>query len=690
MSDCKRRSTESPPSRRFLIAEVQDVASNLSCRAEPGCGLPPGDSLREELASENARLKDELARLRAGTSAYFWSADVSPDGGLCYRYWSPSVEAMTGRNPDFYMPGVERWLSTVHPDDVALTREKLTTLARGRLEHATLEYRIVRTDGTVRWLRNCVSGSRTSSGVGRLDGVVTDISDQKRAEELLRTSEERYRASFERAGVGIAHLTVNGRYIWVNEKFCEILGYSRDEILGRTFQHITHPDDLVSNLDNHRRLVAGQCATFSMEKRYLNKNGECVWVDVAVSMIRGQRGHPDILVSVVRDISLRKRMEALLARKHALLEAIIESTTDGILVVDEQGTILHCNRLFGEMWDVPPELIERRSATLLTEYIKDHVTDPDSFVARINFLLHSSEGHFDILEFSDDRVFERFSRRLVGSAEPHCRIFSYRDVTGQKHAERALREAKEKAERAIAELRSAEMQLLHAEKLASLGEIGAGIAHELNQPLTVLQISLELLQEDPDRLISERLPHLRRMTTCVERMARIVDNVRGFARQADFAPALIMAAKPVEDALGLVSQQFRLHDVEVVTSFGDRPIEVRADRFMLQQVFLNLFANALHALDALEPGRQRRLDVALWQARDHVVYAVSDTGAGVPEEDRAKIFDPFFTTKGVGEGTGLGLSLSYGIVRQHGGTISYKPAAEGGACFVIELPIAGP
>jgi two-component system NtrC family sensor kinase len=240
--------------------------------------------------------------------------------------------------------------------------------------------------------------------------------------------------------------------------------------------------------------------------------------------------------------------------------------------------------------------------------------------------------------------------------------------------------------RQLDELRSAQAQLIHAEKLSAVGELASGIAHEINNPLTTVLGHAHLLLTHP-----EVTDHVRERLTMIgeeaSRAARIVQNLLLFARR--YAPERrpCSLADQVRRVLDLKDYQLRKDDIAVSTEFGDCP-PVWADENQIQQVLLNLVQNA-HQVMAKQP-RERVLTVRVSSATRTARVEVLDTGPGIPEPLLQKIFDPFFTTKPPGEGSGLGLSVSYGIVAEHGGTLRAKNRPRGGAAFVLELPLGEP
>ena len=233
-----------------------------------------------------------------------------------------------------------------------------------------------------------------------------------------------------------------------------------------------------------------------------------------------------------------------------------------------------------------------------------------------------------------------------------------------------------------AELRDAEGQLVQSAKLASLGELSAGVAHELNQPLAIIRGITQQLQDEPG-LSADVLSDLELMEGQTGRMIKIIQHMRTFCRVGGAEQSEINLNKVVEDCFLLIGQQIRAHDVQVALELSENPPSVLGDANELEQVFLNLVGNARDAL-AGQPGAL--ITLRSYTEDTHFVLEVRDNGPGIPEAVATRIFDPFFTTKEPGKGTGLGLSISHTIITKHKGTL--RVHNDGGAVFIIRLPIA--
>ncbi len=251
-----------------------------------------------------------------------------------------------------------------------------------------------------------------------------------------------------------------------------------------------------------------------------------------------------------------------------------------------------------------------------------------------------------------------------------------------------LRETTEAVQRREQELREKQEQLVQAGKLATLGELTTGIAHELNNPLNNIGlfvgnaidlIELEVAEAEPELIMRE----LRNAMQQVRKATEIISHLRTFGRAAPVSFEAVDIAQVVERALSLMHEQLRLRQIEVRLRFPDEPVVVTGNAIQIEQVFINLLTNAR---DALAEAAQKVITITFHGEAEQVVLHFSDSGPGIPAGMEKRIFDPFFTTKDVGKGTGLGLSITYGIIKDHHGTITVESHPGEGAHFLIQLP----
>ncbi|MBS0150101.1 MAG: PAS domain S-box protein [Nitrospira sp.] len=274
--------------------------------------------------------------------------------------------------------------------------------------------------------------------------VCEDVTEHKRTEAYIRESETRWRALYEHAGVGIAQLSIDGRFLRVNPHLCALLGYSSETLRQRTFQDLTHPDDLKANLAYLDELLTDKRHSFSMEKRYRRSNDTWAWVDLTVSLVQSGSSDQDYLIAIIQNIDDRKH-------SYSLLQAAMNSVTDGLLAVDRQGMVTSLNQRFLHLWNIPLTLVDNRNDEQLLNFVVDQLQESEAFWHTVRELsAHPEKKSFDVLTCKDGRVFERYSHPQILDNEIVGRVWSFRDITEHKRAEQALRESELRLQRFVA------------------------------------------------------------------------------------------------------------------------------------------------------------------------------------------------------------------------------------------------
>ncbi len=273
-----------------------------------------------------------------------------------------------------------------------------------------------------------------------------------------------------------------------------------------------------------------------------------------------------------------------------------------------------------------------------------------------------------------------FSRRIEQVSNDECGDLAeeFNQMTSSLQSSRA------ELERAMQQVRTTQEQLVQSEKLSAVGQFVAGVAHELNNPLTAVVGFSELLQSMPGDAKTHE--HLDRIAKSAHRCHKIVHSLLSFARQHPPERKLVDVHVVIDEVLEIMAYDLRTSNVTVKREFSTELPPVLADAHQLQQVFVNILGNARQAMDAFQ--REGRIAVRTRAIGGMVTIEFQDNGPGIKPEHLARIFDPFFTTKPVGKGTGLGLSLCYGLIQEHGGKISARSEPGQGATFAIELPVA--
>jgi PAS domain S-box-containing protein len=497
--------------------------------------------------------------------------------------------------------------------------------------------------------------------------------ERGRRRRELAASEARLADTLRSSFDAVIAVDDDGRIQLFNAAAERLFGRTAAEVMGQPATFISPPRLLDGHMARFAAFLASDDRALAVGGSPLDMavraNGEEFAFEAMVSkgVAEGRR----LSTLVVRDVSERQRAEEEREHTLSLLRATLESTADGILVVDLDGRVAAFNRQFRDLWELPDGLIEvgRGGSAALLAAARAKLADPDAFVERVRAIYRTPEEESrDMVELADGRLIERVSKpqrvgdRVVG------RVWSLRDVTERERATAALRQG---------------------EKLAAVGQFVSGVAHELNNPLAAVLLFTEgMLQEHRTAEDAESLELVRDQA---RRARAIVRDLLAFVRGANGEMATVDARELVEQATRALERQVAADGARLELHVRGELGAVRVDRPAIEQVVTNLVQNAVHAA----PGGTVRV-VASVEAGDtapQLVVSVEDEGAGIADEVLPRIFEPFFTTKPVGVGTGLGLSVSLGIAQRHGGGLraENRRALEGrGARLVLTLPLTRP
>ena len=458
---------------------------------------------------------------------------------------------------------------------------------------------------------------------------------------------------FEASKDAIGFGTPDGTILLVNQAFSELTGFSREELLRMNVrdlipeQHRKQRDHMVAHV-----LRTGEPVEYEID--YLRKNGSQVPVAITVFVVKEEEGQTTGLAAIVRDLTERKHAEEQ-------FRLVVESSPNGLLMVDEQGTIRMANRLIDQLFGYErAELIGQPVEMLLPQHMRpNHVGD------RAKFIAHSESRAMG-------RGRDLYGVRKDGQEFPlEIGLSPIRTPNGM----RVLASVVD-----ISERKRIQEHLQKAERLAELGTLASGMAHEIGTPMNVILGRAEyLFQRTADEGMKKGLTTI---ITQVERITKVMNQLLAFARRRPVERRAVDLGEIVEDSLEMFQERIAHSSITVEKSIEANLPSVHADRDQLIQVLINLVVNSFHAMP--EGGRLR---LSLTREGRHVCLGVSDTGHGMPEEICAKVFEPFFTTKDFGKGTGLGLTVVKGIIEDHGGTIEVESVVDKGTTFWIRLPL---
>ena len=394
-----------------------------------------------------------------------------------------------------------------------------------------------------------------------------------------------------------------------------------------------------------------------------------------------------LFIIIFLALAQREMRDAVLQSVSAdsLLRATLESTADGILVVNDSGTVAGYNQKFLELWSIPPDVAATRDNARLIASVLGQLRDPDGFTAKIRQVNEAPDAvSSDVLEFLDGRVFERYSQPRKVEGVTVGRVWSFRDVSERRRAEKTRRGLEE--------------ELFQAQKMDSLGRLAGGIAHDFNNILTAIVSYTELAQQDAaDRPeVSESLSEVLR---AAHRASDLVRQILAFSRTRAVERVPVSVPRIVHEALQLLQSSLPRR-VDVAFDPGDEDLRVWGDPTQIHQVIMNLGLNAGQSMRAGGGTLTVRLGRTSVRPGEpppapglapggYVAISISDTGIGMDVQTQARIFEPFFSTKPPGEGSGLGLSVVHSIVRNHEGGITAESELGLGSTFTVFLQTAG-
>jgi PAS domain S-box-containing protein len=484
--------------------------------------------------------------------------------------------------------------------------------------------------------------------------VLKDITDRLEAER-------RYRELFDNIQEGIFFSTPKGRFLEVNDALVRILGYnSREEVL-----QLDIPSQVYFSSQRREQVTAlleRQGGLRNQEEILRRKDGSPVHVYINCFALRDSHGKVLQYRGLMLDITGIRNSQIELQRERDFSSKILNHTQSLILVTGTEGVISYANRRWGGLGFQPAQLLGQAFAELAAPARREALRAALAEVAR-----GQQVDNFDLSLVRPDGVSGHFSVNLSPISAEDGSVSSI-VVVMTDVSDAALLQAK----------------LVHTEKMAAVGQLVSGVAHEVNNPLTAILGFADLLIESPDLPESARRD-LRVILQEAQRTKQIVQNLLSFARQMPPQRLPVQLNSILRRTIQLRAYDFHSHGIEVVERLDESLPEVVGDSHQLQQVFLNIVNNAYDAVR--ETGRQARIEIISARSGAWIEISFRDNGVGIGELDR--IFDPFFTTKEVGKGTGLGLSICYGIVHEHGGEIIYHNNLDSeGATFIVRLPVA--
>jgi PAS domain S-box-containing protein len=513
-----------------------------------------------------------------------------------------------------------------------------------------------------------IEGARFFQSISR------DITERKNADETLRESEERFRKLFEESPLGMVMTGKDMGIIRANPAFCKMIGYNEEELHGMTFRNFTHPDNIGPDGVSLLLLVAKKIPIYRTEKRYIKSNGKVIWGSTTIILIRNKKDEVQFFFAMVEDITLRKYAEAELEKSFSLQDATLESTADGILVVDSDGKIVKYNQKFAQMWRIPEDVLATMEDETALKFVLDQLRKPDDFVNKVKHLYSDPEAiTSDLLEFIDGRFFERYSQPQKIGGKTVGRVWSFRDVTERKKAENEIIAAKEKAEESD-RLKTA---FLH------------NVSHEIRTPMNAI-LGFSTLLSEPGISAEDRKQFTDVIFQSGSQLLSIINDIVDLASIESGQMKVSIKQINLNTTLRRLNDQFSYKEkpqqitLSLQTPLPQKDCEIMTDNTKLVQIVSNLINNAFKFT------KKGKINFGYCIKAEFIEFFVKDTGIGISREHQEKIFDRFYqvdsTVSRQYGGTGLGLSICKAYTELLGGKIWLESEPGNGTAFYFTIP----
>jgi len=542
---------------------------------------------------------------------------------------------------------------------------------------APSEWTYVKKDSTQFPVRMTINVLRDPDGdISGLLFIAMDIAEIKRSEKALKESERKYRLLVRNLPNCVYKGYLDGAIDFFDNKIEQITGYSKEEFLSRDINlfDLVHEDDLAHTKEQFRQALQTD-SSYIREYRVKSKNGDTIWIQDGGQIIYGENGEVEFITGAFLDITERKLAEKALHESEEKYRSLFNSGPVPIFVLERETLeILDANPMAEDTYG----------------YSNGELSGmPFSALGPVDDIYESISA-FDKMDWPRACVVStRVRHYQKGNTPFYVRVTAcptrYKD-----------RNAIILATTDITEMLEKEAQLLQASKMTTLGEMSAGIAHELNQPLNAINMGSEYLKmmvENRKKISEKNLVEVSdQISGQVDRASEIIDRLREFGHKSEFAKEKVSINKSVRVAYGIINQQFRLQNIGVTLHLEKNLPSILARNTRIEQVIFNLLTNALDAVTQREKthlkGAKPAIRICSFLENDRVTLTVSDNGMGIPQAVLEKVFEPFFTTKEVGSGMGLGLSITYGIVKDYNGEIDIQSKEGSGTTVKMAFPCA--
>ncbi|TWU46823.1 Sensory/regulatory protein RpfC [Rubripirellula reticaptiva] len=614
------------------------------------------------------RAAEEQLRLRtraidAASTGFIIVDALAEDMPIVYA--NQGFYNLTGFHPDDIVGRNCRFLqgSRTDPDDVQKIRDAISKQRECRLTILN-----VRRDGTEFYNDLVITPVADEEGrVTHFVGAQNDVTPIVHAKRILETSEKEYRSTFENAAFGIAHISLDGDWLRVNEKLCQIVGYTREELLSKTFQDITHAEDLNKDLVQFTQMKRREIPGYSLEKRYLHRDGHIVWINLTTSLRLDVDGNPDCCISLIEDISARKETEQRLSASRAIISEVIQRSDDPFISFSQDGTIQVANRAAHNLTKQTGDLVGCSYEDLFADELESPLLSALDRVRR--------SQHGEVTEYYS-RHLSRWYDARVFPVEGGAALYMT-DVTGRKETETYLETARAAAE---------EASLAKSKFLTNM-------SHEIRSPMSAIigfsDIALRDLREG--KAVEEE--HLETVIRNGRFLLGIINDILDLSKVEAGKLAVRKSRFGLVPMLADINELMRHRSdtsgIPLTFEFAGPVVErIHSDRSRVEQILVNLIGNAIKFTPK---GSVKVVVDTDPSSAEQLRFRIIDTGIGISQRNLSRLFQTFSQVhddKIVGvEGTGLGLVISKRLAKILGGDITVESFEGKGSCFTLLLPV---
>ena len=622
--------------------------------------------LNEMILKESEANLTEAQRI-AHLGSWEWNMDANE------VKWSAEMYRIFNISSEEFDKKPESVIQFIHPDDVpSFTRSLQTNLSDG--SSPILEYRIVHKDGSVHYI---YAEGRTIFGKSgkpsKAFGTVQDITDRRLADEALRKSEELFRSLVYNSSSLMTLTDANGTITFVGPQCSSVIGHPSSKLIGQKMPDIIFPEDARKVKQAWENVIINGQNMYDFEYRIFDKDGTIRWLSHTAMMIKIDENVLGIQ-SIVRNITRHKIADQALKVSEEKYRTMLNASPDGIFITNLKGLIT-------EVSEIGLELFGSDNINDLTgKHFLRFVPHDEKKTVKEIIEKTMNEGlaqnvEIKIRKKTQALFLSETSATLIQGPDgsPYSFMVTLRDISQRKKMEK---------------------KQIHADRMASLGEMASGIAHEINQPLNTISLVLDNIIFESNKEQNLDISYLKRKSDKIfeniTRIRNIIDHVRAFSRsQDDYLLTGFDINSSIENAISMISEQFKHLAINMKLKLETGLPHIIGNTFKFEQVILNLLSNAKDALlekTINRPGSyEMTIEINSYQATQSVVVEITDNGAGITDEDIEHIMLPFYTTKDSGKGTGLGLSISYQIIKEMNGYIEISSNPLFGTTFKIIL-----